>query len=208
VFGKLIEWGIQCIYPGPKRNSLNDFNLEIWDRSPIVVTCCNHIALIKIVYQDEQIEKGLEMQVLPPPPLQNSVLVPNIEDVSRQEMDPEILGKRLEELKFILDKDLFADNGSNNSDINFKIATLERKKLHMQQHVERGAPYLALELHEIEDLYLTPDLPVPNKRKIKNFVGKVEKVLQDANFRDFVFSEASSSRSPRSSRSSIVEFEY
>jgi hypothetical protein len=78
----------------------------------------------------------------------------------------------------------------------------------MQEHVARGAPYLALELHEVDNLCLTPNLPVPNKKRIKNIVGNIEKVLQDASCRDLIFSEPSSSRSPRSSRSSFVEFEY
>ncbi|CAH1364816.1 unnamed protein product [Tenebrio molitor] len=220
IFGKAIEWGIESIYPGPKRSPSSHGELDVWERSPMLVACCNHIALIKIVDQNDEIEICQEMQVLPPPPLQNSVLVPklwktsdNVEDFREdveEQIDSTILERRLKELSFILEKDLFADgNGvNNNSDINFKIATLERKKLKMQEHVARGAPYLALELHEVDNLCLTPNLPVPNKKRIKNIVGNIEKVLQDASCRDLIFSEPSSSRSPRSSRSSFVEFEY
>jgi hypothetical protein len=44
----------------------------------MLVACCNHIALIKIIDQNDEIEIYQEMQVLPPPPLQNSVLVPKL----------------------------------------------------------------------------------------------------------------------------------
>ncbi|XP_044265494.1 WD repeat-containing protein on Y chromosome-like [Tribolium madens] len=218
VFGKLIEWGIESIYPGPKRTSFNETNIELFERSPILITCCNHIAVIKILNQSDEIQKKIESQVLPPPPLQNSVLIPkmwrtsdSVEIINNKEepveIDKKILEKKLKDLEFILKKDLFANNGSSKSDINFKIATLERKKLLMQENVARGAPYLALELLEVKDIYLTPNLPVPEKKKTKNIVEKIEKVLQDASYRDLVFSEPSSSRSPRSSRSSVIEFE-
>lgn len=78
VFGKLIEWGMESIYPGPKRSLLDSQYLELWERSPILITCCNHIAVIKILNQGEKIGKSLELQVLQPPPLQNSVLVPKM----------------------------------------------------------------------------------------------------------------------------------
>lgn len=78
----------------------------------------------------------------------------------------------------------------------------------MQQHVERGAPYLALELHQVSKLYITPNLPVPNKKRTQKLVDKIEKALEDAGTRDLIFSEPSSSRSPRSSRSSVIAFEY
>lgn len=46
-------------------------------RSHILVTCCNYIARIKLSYpKDSDIEIDLEMPILPPPPLQNSVLIP------------------------------------------------------------------------------------------------------------------------------------
>ncbi|XP_063918667.1 WD repeat-containing protein 64-like [Zophobas morio] len=220
VFGKLIEWGIECIYPGPKRTLCNENNttLGVWQRSPILVACCNHIALIKLKHPDKEILDNNETQVLPPPPLQNSVLIPKMWNTSDSteavrcnefnQPDMSIIDKRLKELEFILKKDLFEENGSNRSDINFKIATLERKKLEMQHHVARGAPYLALDLHEVHELRLTPDLPVPNKKKIKHMVEKIETILQDASCRDLIFSEPSTSRSPRSSRSSVIEFDY
>ncbi|KYB26741.1 WD repeat-containing protein on Y chromosome -like protein [Tribolium castaneum] len=219
VFGKLIEWGIECIYPGPKRTSFNEIEIELFERSPLLITCCNHIAVIKIVNQSNEIQKIVESQVLPPPPLQNSVLIPKMwrtsdspETINKEEqfeeaIDDKFLKEKIKELEFILKKDLFANDGSSKSDINFKIATLERKKVQMRENVARGAPYLALELPEVSDLYLTPNLPVPDKKKTKNIVEKIEKVLQDASYKDLVFSEPSSSRSPRSSRSSVIEFD-
>ena len=84
VFGKLIEWGIECIYPGPKRTLCNENNttLGVWQRSPILVACCNHIALIKLKHPDKEILDNNETQVLPPPPLQNSVLIPKMWNTS------------------------------------------------------------------------------------------------------------------------------
>lgn len=77
----------------------------------------------------------------------------------------------------------------------------------MQEHVAKGAPYLALDLHEVNNLSLTPNLPIPKKKKIKELVENINIVLADASRRDLIFSEPSSSRSPRSSRSSFIEFD-
>lgn len=77
----------------------------------------------------------------------------------------------------------------------------------MQKHVARGAPYLALDIFDTEELKLTTGLPVPPKRSIKNIVEKTEKLLADASTKDQIFSEASSSRS-KSSKSSLIEFPY
>lgn len=76
----------------------------------------------------------------------------------------------------------------------------------MQWAVERGAPYLALNLHDIEEIVLSPDLPVPNDKSCIKLVQKTQQMLTAACSRNQIFSEQSSSRS-RSSRSSIVEFD-
>lgn len=76
----------------------------------------------------------------------------------------------------------------------------------MQWAVERGAPYLTLDLHDIEEIVLSPDLPVPNDKSCIKLVQKTHQMLSAASSRDHIFSERSSSRS-KSSRSSIVEFD-
>ncbi|CAH2010767.1 unnamed protein product [Acanthoscelides obtectus] len=112
ILGKSIEFGISSIYPGPKRNtkdftiqyfdkgatcfSLDDVeemseerttsdgvNTSIWERSHILATCCSYIAKINLIFEDVHVESTFELPIYPPPPLQNSVLVPsswNIQD--------------------------------------------------------------------------------------------------------------------------------
>nr|XP_023027699.1 uncharacterized protein LOC111515731 [Leptinotarsa decemlineata] len=154
------------------------------------------------------------MPILSPPPLQNSVLIPSSWKIpDRTTLDSERRGSQIhsiddyvEELKFILEKDLLDADGAK-SNINLKIAKLESKKLQMQVHVQKGAPYLALDVTDIEELKLSEDLPVPNRKNTKKVVGKTKTMLAEACLKDQVFSESSSSRS-KSSRSSIVEFNY
>lgn len=76
----------------------------------------------------------------------------------------------------------------------------------MKENVARGAPFLALNLFEIEEINLPSDLPIPNKKSIQTLVEKTRNMLSDAANRSQIFSEPSSSRS-KSSRSSVVEFE-
>lgn len=76
----------------------------------------------------------------------------------------------------------------------------------MKTSVARCAPYLALELQRVEEIKLSPDLPVPNGKKIKNLVEKTHRILSAASARSQIFSESSSSRT-RSSRSSIITFD-
>lgn len=76
----------------------------------------------------------------------------------------------------------------------------------MKKNVERCAPFLALNLVEIREYVLPPDLPVPNKKSVQKLVEKTRTMLADAANRTQIFSEPSSSRS-KSSRSSVVEFE-
>lgn len=70
VFGKIIEWGNQSICPGPKCE--HEETLKMWERFPILIICCNHVALIK------KSNENKTNKVFPPPPLQNSVLVPKM----------------------------------------------------------------------------------------------------------------------------------
>lgn len=77
----------------------------------------------------------------------------------------------------------------------------------MKESVAIGAPFLALDLFEIEDVTLPADLPVPKKKSVQTLVEKTQKMLTDAANRNQIFSEPSSSRS-KSSRSSVMEFEY
>lgn len=77
----------------------------------------------------------------------------------------------------------------------------------MRHVVSQGAPYLALELPEIEEIKLTPNLPIPDNKKIRNLVEKTEKMLSEAGARSFIFSSPSSSTRSKSSRTSIIEFD-
>lgn len=177
------------------------------------MTCCNYIAKIKLTYpNDSEIDLEMEMPILPPPPLQNSVLIPStwkIRDDVEIESNPtssdQTIDEHIKSLSFILEKDLTTEFDCQD-DINYKIAVLERKKLKMKENIARGAPYLALDLYEIENLTLPDDLPVPNKKSIQTLAEKTRKMLADAASRDQIFSEPSSSRS-KSSRSSTVEFD-
>lgn len=76
----------------------------------------------------------------------------------------------------------------------------------MRENVARGAPFLALNLFEIEEVTLSSHLPIPKKRSIQTLVEKTKAMLTDAANRTQIFSEPSSSRS-KSSKCSIVEFE-
>ncbi|CAH1123752.1 unnamed protein product [Ceutorhynchus assimilis] len=239
IHGKLIEWGINCMYPGPRRKNpdesskleikkecfgisdINEMKLEfddkasrnanLWDRSCILVTCCNYIAKLRTNFTEASIEYGFSFPILPPPPLQNSVLIPSNWGLQsdgfdlnkfEQKHDP-CTEKRLRELDFILNKDILEEIGTR-SDINYKIAILESKKEKMRSKVALGSPYLALDLHEIPPLRLSEDLP-----KNKKYHQKIKLLLDEATHKDSVFSspESSSSRS-KSSKSSTVELPY
>lgn len=77
----------------------------------------------------------------------------------------------------------------------------------MQWAVSKGAPYLAMDLFDINEITLPSDLPVPQDKSLIKLVDKIRKMLSNANTKDQLFSEPLSSRS-RSSRSSIVEFDF
>lgn len=77
----------------------------------------------------------------------------------------------------------------------------------MKATVENYAPYSALELKEIREIPLGPNLPVPGGRRVRNMVEKTKKMLEAANNRASVLSQSSASRTSRSSRSSIVTFD-
>ncbi|GJQ66563.1 hypothetical protein Trydic_g4544 [Trypoxylus dichotomus] len=212
--GKIIEWGKQCIFPGPKR-MLSESTTEVesskkdkWARSNILVSCCNYISCIRLYFLDGK-DRNLDSSVLPAPPLQNSVLIPASWKISDENVDFKIdytdvdskTQKYIESLNFILKKDFLSDDNLN-SEINFKIARLENKKHKMKGVVAQGAPYLALDLAEIEEIKLSPNLPVLDSKKIRQLVEKTEKMLSDAGARSLVFSSPSSSSRSKSSRTS------
>lgn len=78
----------------------------------------------------------------------------------------------------------------------------------MQSHVAKGAPYLALDLFDFEEMKLRNDLPVPRKKSARNLADKARKLLSQASMKDEIFAGGSSSSRSTSSRSSIVEFRY
>lgn len=124
---------------------------EQWERSCILVTCCNYFAVINTTFKDVGIESTFALPILPAPPLQNSVLIPSSWGVQSEEFNsiqyerhPKFdlnyivcfrfnqnlkfnVEKQLQELRFILDRDILEDYGGK-SDINYKIAILEAKK--------------------------------------------------------------------------------
>lgn len=77
----------------------------------------------------------------------------------------------------------------------------------MQDAVERCAPYLALDLHEIEEIKLASDLPEPNNKRIRNAIDTTRKMLATAGTRSQIFSEPFSGSKSRSSKSSLISFE-
>ncbi|XP_056632454.1 uncharacterized protein LOC130442378 [Diorhabda sublineata] len=236
---KCIEFGRRSMYPGSKRytnyslvkdddNSYKKFfgisqvekrpaqgvgikskTFNKWERSNLLVTCYNYIARIKITFENIDIEKSNEMPILPPPPLQNSVLIPASWEISIKEgfNGNEILNGKYkgipEKLNFIINKDLFDIEGSK-SDINYKIAILEAKKMKMKSHVENGAPYLALDIAEFEELKLSDNIKLPENKEARQTIDNIKKRLEDICIRDRAFSEPSSGRSKISSRSSVI----
>lgn len=50
---------------------------NVWERSNILVTCCNYLADVKLQFSSEATEQKFLQSILPPPPLQNSVLIPS-----------------------------------------------------------------------------------------------------------------------------------
>lgn len=98
--GRNIEWGVTSIYPGPKRRQIikndsqskvkdvvkNKIDIDMWERSNILITCCNYIATINWVYPDSR-DKNFNNYVLPPPPLQNSVLIPSSWNVGNLDIE-------------------------------------------------------------------------------------------------------------------------
>ncbi|XP_076268095.1 uncharacterized protein LOC143201125 [Rhynchophorus ferrugineus] len=243
IHGKLIEWGINSIYPGPKRqppemqrdnggkkecfgiNDIDEKKIEnlnktpsecfsVWERSCLLVACCNHLAKLRMNFDDASVEYSFTYPVLPPPPLQNSVLIPTnwglqnySSDVKHLEDELNInVNKQLEELSFILDKNILEEEGRKNN-INYKIAILESKKEQMRLNVALGAPYLALDVYEIEELRLSDNVLKSNRKKRNFYMNRIQELLDNASAKDEIFSASSptSSRS-KSNKSSIVEF--
>ncbi|KAB0803585.1 hypothetical protein PPYR_00555 [Photinus pyralis] len=220
VLGKSIEWGCNSIYPGPKvivqENAADSRTNSVWLRPHLLVTCCNYIAQLIVSFTDTL--RDVSYTVLPPPPLQNSVLIPKTWKIgvdvkegpnlktAEDEIGHEMFTENTKSLQFVLDKNLFLENDVKN-DINFRLACLEQTKLKMHMMVSNCAPYLALKLPEIEEVKLSSNLPIPNSRKIKSLVERTQRMLSDAATKTRVFLEQSSSSHTQSSRSSIVTFE-
>nr|XP_022908486.1 uncharacterized protein LOC111419835 [Onthophagus taurus] len=217
--GKIIEWGKNSLCPGPKRqqpkdNELNlNENYDVWERTNILITCCNNLVSLDLHFLDGKI-RNFDSSVLPPPPLQNSVLIPVHWKISEEKREikcevsewDENLSEHIKSLEFILNKDLIKPEDRNN--INFKISQLEAKKNQMRRAVAEGAPYLALDLPNISELQLSPNLPIPDQKKIQRIVQKSYRLLSAASQRSIIFSSSSPSSSSRSkSRSSIIEFD-
>lgn len=76
----------------------------------------------------------------------------------------------------------------------------------MQLSVERCAPFLALDLHEYDEIKLDETLPAPNRKKIRSLIEFTHRMLSAASSRSQIFSEPTTS-SRLSSRSSIIEFD-
>lgn len=92
--GKTIEWGKECIFPGPKRtNSKTGYNPELdlinkdkWERTNILVSCCNYLSFVKLNFLDGM-NRNFDCSVLPAPPLQNSVLIPSNWKISDEDTE-------------------------------------------------------------------------------------------------------------------------
>ncbi|CAG9863964.1 unnamed protein product [Phyllotreta striolata] len=164
--GKSVEYGKIALHPGPKRQPTrpsvkNDRKISekyfgiseveerptselnqstaiscVWERSNIIVTCCNYIAKIRTVFDNVDMEISNDMPVFPPPPLQNSVLIPSswqvpmentMENQNQEELEL-ATNEACKNLDFIFNKDLLELGGSK-LDINYRIAQLEAKKI-------------------------------------------------------------------------------
>lgn len=78
----------------------------------------------------------------------------------------------------------------------------------MEVHVAKGAPYLALDLFEVEELSIRDNLPIPNRKRGKDLSDEARKLLKVAARNEDIFTETTISKSGLSSRSSVVEFPY
>lgn len=77
----------------------------------------------------------------------------------------------------------------------------------MQYYVAKGAPYLALDLYDIEEMKIKGDLPMPNTKTTKKISERVTRLLSNAAKKDEILTECSSTHST-SSRTSIVDFPF
>ncbi|KAF5305106.1 hypothetical protein FQA39_LY09368 [Lamprigera yunnana] len=225
VLGKTIEWGVNCMYPGPKRyNNMSNSEIEdAWQRSHFFLSCCNHVAQINLCLPNGY---NSDITVLPPPPLQNSVLIPThwkicgnsmeVKDndieikghfpASSEEIDDDKVTQHIESLKFILEKDILGENNLH-TDINLRLACLEIEKQKMQTMVSECAPYLVLDLPVIGKIELNPNLPIPKSKKMRELINKTQQALSDVAVKSQMAMELSSSTKTLSSRSSIITFD-
>lgn len=114
-------------------------NKDIWQRSNILIACCNHVADIKLQFSAEEIERTFLEPIFPPPPLQNSVLIPSSWKIPSSETDNKIkhainekVNEAMEKLNFILSKDFLTENVGEHNDINYKVAMLEQQKIQVK----------------------------------------------------------------------------
>ncbi|KAK9892116.1 hypothetical protein WA026_018319 [Henosepilachna vigintioctopunctata] len=233
--GKIVEWATNCVFLGPKvqeqkekcpnstSSTLYESSVTVcernksaegkFERSLIWVSCCNYLASISLEFLDNQIKKEFEMPQLSPPPKQNNVFIPSTWLLNDEILD-ELINKvqsdiehpeKFKDYKYISRKGKL-DKEERGKNINQKIAQIDKEKRNMHDNIAKGAPFLALKLFDIEELGLSDNLAIHGKEE-KHIMDKTRNLLTEAKNKDQVFSELSSSRS-RSSRSSIVEFEY
>ncbi|XP_065166632.1 uncharacterized protein [Atheta coriaria] len=194
------EWGVKCIFPGPKRANMT----QTWERNCLLITCCNAYAKLDLFYMDGR-ERHLHDDFLPSQPLQNSVLIPQDWETCNDNKtvnydDLSMRNHRNESFETLWDSLLKMDfSAKEKSDVHSKIALLEERKAKMKWAVEHGAPFLALPLYEVKEVQLPTRLPIVDNKKTKTIVDKTQKLLSDAVSHTIVFSDISSSRTSRSS---------
>ncbi|XP_044746029.1 uncharacterized protein LOC123307690 [Coccinella septempunctata] len=221
--GKIVEWATNCMFLGPKETYRSGSSLKyhknskseeyILERTNLWISCCNYLANISLIFQDNKIPEAFKMHQLEPPPKQNNVFIPSTWLLSKEsfeelkeKIDCDIVyPEKFKDYEYVYEKDKLR-RMEHAMKINQKIALLDEQKREMQENVVRNAPFLALKLFDIEELSLSYSLATHGKEE-RNIMDKTHSILAEASNKDVVFSELSSSRS-RSSRSSVVEFEY
>lgn len=159
VLGKTIEWGKLPIHAGPKRfppsaprnidvtitenRKCNFIELEDpWNRSDILISCCNFIAVVNIDYETGVVLPKAE--VLPPPAMQNDVILPEgwkgegpVEVTPPEnEFEIEISDYVKTAMKEYKELNLFKNVTVEEHDINQRIAALEQKKIKVWNDVK------------------------------------------------------------------------
>ncbi|XP_045461250.1 WD repeat-containing protein on Y chromosome-like isoform X2 [Harmonia axyridis] len=226
--GKIVDWATKCMFLGPKEGNIRSSSDPILkrpkeqevsseysttERSIIWISCCNYIASVSLIFKTQELKKQFEMLKLEPPPKQNNVFIPSTWLLSeesfkelREKIDCDIeYPEKFKDYEYIRHKKVMK-RMERITKINQKIAVLDHQKREMQENVARNAPYLSLKLFDIEELKISRSLATHGKEE-RTIMEKTQNLLIEASNKDIVFSELSSSRS-RSSRSSVMEFEY